>query len=108
MRRPALEVLFARAAQGRVFLLLLLGGMLLGLLTLLAEVLRRACRGAGAALEALCAALAGGLLLAGLFFSGDGLRLYAMLGLLLGAALSRAGGRLLADCGKKIFRVKQE
>ena len=32
MTRPTLETLFARAAQGRVFLLVAVGGVLLGLM----------------------------------------------------------------------------
>lgn len=108
MRRPALEVLFARAAQGQVFLLLLLGGAVLGLLTLPAGALYRRSRWMGLAAQALCVALAGGLLLGGMLLAGEGLRGYALLGLLLGMALSRAALQLLAGCVQKIFHPRQE
>ncbi|MBQ2954191.1 MAG: hypothetical protein IJE07_11735 [Clostridia bacterium] len=108
MKRPALEVLFARAAQGRTFMLLLAGGLALGLLTLLSSWLHRRARWLGIAADALCAAAMGGLLLGGTLLSGDGLRLYALLGVLLGAALSRAGAGLLADAAQEIFRRRQE
>lgn len=108
MRRPALEVLFARAAQGQAFLLMLGGGLALGLLTLLSGALHRRSRWLGVAGDALCAAAALGLLVGGTLLAGDGLRLYALLGVLLGAALSRAGAHMIMDAAQEILRRRQE
>ena len=97
MRMTALEALFARAEQGRIFLLLLPGGMALGALFTLGGRLRRYGRVLSWAADALCALLAAALMWAAAFLGGDGLRLYALLGLLLGAALWRAGIQPLLD-----------
>ena len=112
MRRPTLEVLFARAAQGRSFLWMTVGGLLLGALLTLAGRLQRRHAWLGRALDALTALLAAGMALAAAFLAGEGLRLYALLGLLLGGALWRAGVQPLIDAAvgamQKLFRNRQE
>ena len=112
MTRPALEMLFARAAQGRVFLLLTVGGMALGLLAAVGGWLHGRSRLLGAAADVLCALLGAGMLLGGMLLAGDGLRLYALLGLLLGALLFRAGVLPVAAAivrgGRKLFCRRQE
>lgn len=103
-----LEMLFARAAQGRAFLLLTAGGVLLGLLMQGAGLLHRLWKPAGMAADVLWALAAAGLTLYAAFLAGSGLRAYALLGLCVGLALYRAGllpllcgaGRLL----QKLFR----
>ncbi len=112
MKRTALEALFAREAQGRIFLLLLAGGLLLGAMLTLAGWLNRRCRPLGMAADVACALLAAGMALSAAFLAGDGLRLYALLGLLLGVALQRAGIQPLADAltatVQKLFCKRQE
>lgn len=86
-----LEVLFSQASQGQTFLLLTLCGAALALGVRLAGVLHRWKRGLGMAADLLCAfalALALGWIL---LRSGEGLRLYGLLGLCIGAALFTAG-----------------
>ena len=84
-----LEVLFAKASQGRTFLLMLLCGVAMGLAVQLAGFLHRASRPLGMAADLLCAAgLALGWIL---LFSGEGLRLYGLLGLCIGGAAYAAG-----------------
>ncbi len=86
-----LEVLFAQAHQGRTFLLMLLCGAAMGLLIQLSGFLHRANPFLGMAADLLCAAglaLALGWILLG---SGEGLRLYGLLGLCIGGALYAAG-----------------
>ena len=112
MKRAALEVLFARAGQGRCFLLLTAGGLLLGAAATLAGRLYRRGRLWGMAADGMTALLGAAMLLAALFLSGEGLRLYALLGLLLGAALWRSGVQPLLDALtgglQKLFRRRQE
>ena len=91
MTRPALETLFAQASQGRVFLLVTAGGVLLGLLVTAAGGLYRLWRPAGMAADALCAVLAAAMLMGAAFLAGDGLRGYALLGLMIGVLLFRTG-----------------
>lgn len=102
-----LELLFARAAQGRVFLLLTAGGAALGLLLQLAGLLHRWNRFAGMAADALWAFSAGALVLLTALYTGTGLRMYGLLGLLIGLALYRAGVyplvRGLAGLVQKMF-----
>jgi len=112
MTRSALEMLFARAAQGRIFLLVAACGVALGLLLTGAGALYRTSRAAGMAADLLCALLGAAAVLAAAFLSGDGLRLYALLGLLLGVLLCRAGlcplaGGILRGA-KKVFGKRQE
>ena len=88
-----LENLFAQAAQGRTFLLMCLCGLLLGGLLHLSRALRRWRPWLGNAVDGLAAVLLGALALGVLLASGGGLRGYALLGLLIGAALYQAGLR---------------
>lgn len=112
MTRPALETLFARAAQGQVFLLVTAGGVLLGLLLTGAGALYRLSRPFGMAADVLCALLMGAMLLGAAFLAGDGLRLYALLGLVIGILLWRTGLCPLAmglfGALQKLFRPRQE
>ena len=92
-----LENLFAQAAQGRTFLMMCVCGLLLGAMLHLSRALRRRRTWLGNAVDLLSAILLGGMALIVLLRAGDGLRGYALLGLLLGAALYQAGlSRLLA------------
>ncbi|MBR3762995.1 MAG: hypothetical protein IKK57_00395 [Clostridia bacterium] len=104
MKRTALEVLFARAEQGRFFLMLLPCGLLLGLLVTLGGRLQRRSRVLGMAVDASAALLAGAAAWGAAFLSGDGLRLYALLGLLLGAALWCSGLQPLLDALWRVVR----
>ena len=86
-----LEVLFAQAHQGRTFLLMLLCGAAMGGLIQLSGLMYRVKPLLGMAADMLCAAglaLALGWILMG---SGEGLRLYGLLGLCIGGALYAAG-----------------
>lgn len=86
-----LEVLFAQAHQGRTFLLMLLCGAVMGLLVHLTGYLHRFSPLWGGAADLL---LASGLALAlgwVLLQSGEGLRLYGLLGLCIGGALYASG-----------------
>lgn len=107
-----LEVLFARAAQGQAFLLLAAGGAALGGLLQLAGLLHRVWRPAGMAADVLCALGAALLLLWAAFVTGSGLRAYAVLGLLVGLALYRAGVQPMvrgaARMAQKLFVRRQE
>lgn len=86
-----LEVLFAQAAQGRTFLLMLLCGAALALGILLAGGLHRRCPALGHGADLLLA-LGTAITLADILLqSGAGIRLYALLGLCIGAALALAG-----------------
>ena len=101
MKRSALETLFARAAQGRVFLLMLPCGLLLGALLTLSGRLQKGEKGQnrplGLLLDALCALAAAALMLLAACLAGEGLRLYAPLGLLVGVMLYRNGVQPLLD-----------
>ncbi len=91
-----LEVLFAKATQGRTFLLLMLCGLAVGALVQLAGVLHRVNRFLGLAADLLCvvilAAAAAHILLA----SGEGLRLYGLLGLCIGGAAACAARKVIS------------
>ena len=97
-----LEVLFAQASQGRTFLLMVLCGAAMGLLVQLAGFLHGVNRFLGMAADLLCAlalALALGWILLG---SGEGLRLYGLLGLFIGGVLYAAGpGPVVGWIGRK-------
>lgn len=86
-----LEVLFSQAAQSRTFLMMLLCGAALALCVQLAGFLHRLNPLLGLGADLLCAmglmAAVGQILL----HSGEGLRLYGLLGLCIGAALYTAG-----------------
>ena len=86
-----LENLFAQAAQGRTFLLMCLCGLLLGMMLHLSRALRGLKPWLGNACDGIAAMLLGGMALGVLLSSGAGLRGYALLGLLVGAALYQAG-----------------
>lgn len=110
-----LENLFAQAAQGRTFLLMCVCGLLLGAMLHLSRALRGWRAWLGAAADILTALALGGMALAVMLVSGGGLRGYALLGLLLGAALYEAGlsraltalGRLLTRSAHFILRKKR-
>lgn len=112
-QRPAtLELLFARAAQGEAFLLLTAGGAAAGMLLQLAGAMHRVSRAAGMAADVVCALACAALLMLGVYRTGDGLRGYALLGLLTGLALYRAGVQPLTEGAarrlQKLFRRRQE
>lgn len=110
-RTGTLELLFARAAQGQTFLLMAAGGAALGVLLQAANLLHRRSRAAGAAADVLFALLAAALLMLSVRMGG-GLRGYALLGVLLGLALYRAGAEPLVtglmQVAKKLLPVRQE
>ena len=102
-----LEVLFAKAGQSRTFLAMVLLGAGMALLVHLSGRLHLRSTALGMAADLLIAVLlactVGQLLLAG----GEGLRLYALLGLCIGAGLYAAGvapaaNWLLRRCRRKI------
>lgn len=98
-----LEVLFAKADQGRTFLLLVLCGAGMGLLVQLAGFLHRVDRRLGMAADLLCAAALALALGHILLTTGEGLRLYGLLGLCTGGALYAAGpGPVVGWVGKLI------
>lgn len=86
-----IELLFAKASQGRTFLLMVLLGAALALVVQLAGFLHRKSTWMGLAADLLCAlGLALGMAQI-LLTSGEGLRLYGLLGLCIGAAVYAAG-----------------
>ena len=104
-----LENLFAQAAQGRTFLMMCACGLLLGAMLHLSRALRRKRPWLGNAVDLLAALLLGGVALIVLMSSGDGLRGYALLGLLLGAALYQAGlSRLLSALARPVYFLLQK
>ena len=86
-----LEVLFAKAGQVRTFLAMVLLGAGMALLIYLSGLLHRRSHHAGMAMDLLSAVLLTLLMGQILLHSGDGLRLYALLGLLIGGTLCAAG-----------------
>ncbi len=81
-----LELLFAQANQGRTFLLMALCGCLAGIAVSLAGCLHRRSKAAGFLADGIIALL---LTIAAAYIllnSGEGLRLYALLGLCIGGA----------------------
>ncbi len=86
-----LETLFARAGQERVFLLLTACGLALGALAQGTEWLRRRFRRAALFWDGLLVATALALVLLALLTGGEGLRAYALLGLIIGLLLYYAG-----------------
>ena len=81
-----LELLFAQANQGRTFLLMALCGCLAGIAVPLAGCLHRRSKAAGLLADGIIALL---LTIAAAYIllnSGEGLRLYALLGLCIGGA----------------------
>ena len=101
-----LEVLFSQAAQGRTFLLLTLCGAALALCVQAAGFLHRVSRWLGLGADLLCALGLAAALGEILLNSGEGLRLYGLLGLCIGAALYAAGIAPVAGwCLNHIFRL---
>jgi len=84
-----LELLFAQANQGRTFLLMALCGCLAGIAIPLAGCLHRRSKAAGCLADGVIALLLTVAATVILLHSGEGLRLYALLGLCIGGA---AGG----------------
>lgn len=91
-----LEVLFARAAQCRAFLLAAALGVAAGALVQSGSWLGRIRGWLGAAADALAAVFMGAALLASAYTGGEGLRFYSVLGLVIGLLLYTAGVRPLA------------
>ena len=86
-----IELLFAKASQGRTFLLMVLLGAALSLVVQLAGFLHRQKPWLGMAADLLCTVgLALGMVQI-LLTSGEGLRLYGLLGLCIGGAVYAAG-----------------
>lgn len=104
-----LEVLFAQAAQGRTFLLMLLCGTGLALAVHLCGFLHRANHWLGMAADLLCVlglALALGQILLG---SGEGLRLYGLLGLCIGGTLYAGGlAPAVGWIGRRLTKARQQ
>ncbi len=86
-----IELLFAKASQGRTFLLMVLCGAVCALGVQLAGSLHRRGRLPGMAADALCVIALTLALCRILLQSGEGLRLYGLLGLCIGGALYAAG-----------------
>jgi len=99
-----LEVLFAAAGQRRTFLLMGLLGVALALLVHLGGSLHRVSRPLGMVADLLTAA---GFVLAAAWIilgSGEGLRLYGLLGLCIGAALYLGGMAPAVEWAGKVSR----
>ncbi len=102
-----LEVLFARQAQGEAFLLMAALGLALGALLQGAGAVNRHHRLLGMAADLLIAVLLTAAILVIALMTGTGLRLYALLGLCIGAALYLAGiGRSLRWLWQKMPRQR--
>lgn len=103
-----LENLFAQAAQGRTFLMMCVCGLALGAMLQLSRALRRRRAWMGNLCDAAAAVLLGGMALGVMLLSGGGLRGYALLGLLIGAALYQAGlSRVVSAVGGWLARAVQ-
>lgn len=103
-----LEVLFAKASQGRTFLLMLLCGAAMALLVHLCDFLHRVSRWAGMAADLLCAFALAAALGWILLRSGEGLRLYGLLGGCIGAALYAAGiAPMVGWIGRRLTKARQ-
>lgn len=81
-----LELLFAQANQARTFLLMALCGCLAGIAVPLAGRLHRRYKAAGFLADGVIALLITAAAACILLHSGEGLRLYALLGLCIGGA----------------------
>ena len=107
-----LELLFAQAAQVRTFLLLTQCGALLGALIFLGGVLRRCHPWLGGGCDLLCACVLAAACGQILLRSGEGLRLYGLLGLCIGGAAACAlcawGERLWGDLRQRILPPKEK
>ena len=101
-----MELLFARAGQGRMFLWLFIGGMTCGVMAHAGDLLRRRHFWLAIASDALTALCAAGMLLCALALTGSGLRGYALAGLCLGFAAYQAGlKQVLSAIGRRISRT---
>ena len=104
-----LEVLFAQASQGHTFLLMVLCGSAMGLGVQLAGFLHHWKSWVGMAADLLCTFLLALVLGWIILYSGEGLRLYGLLGLCIGAALYAAGiGPVVRGLGKIITHRQQK
>lgn len=90
-----LEVLFARAGQSAAFLRMCVCGLLLGAALQLSGWLHRRRPWLGNVWDAVWSALLTLAVMAVMLLSGGGVRLYGLLGLILGAAVYGAGFRRL-------------
>lgn len=99
-----LETLFARAGQTQAFLCLAGCGFLLGALWHLCGLLHPAHPALGAAADLGCCALLGMMLWWDLLIFGDGVRLYGLLGLMLGALMYLAGLRPVVNACLRLMR----
>lgn len=100
-----LEVLFAQQEQAATFLRMVLLGAAFALCFTISGVWRRK-RALSDAADVMAAMLLMGAALLVLLHSGEGMRLYALLGLLLGAALYEAGlRRILIWMGKQLKKI---
>lgn len=99
-----LELLFAQAGQVRTFLLLTQCGALLGVLICLGGALRRLRPWLGAAMDVLSGFLLAAACGQVLLCSGEGLRLYGLLGLCIGGAASCALLSWAAQLGMGLWR----
>lgn len=100
-----LEVLFAQQEQAATFLRMVLLGAAFALCVGICGVPRRR-RGVSGVAEVVAAMLLTGAAMLVLLRSGEGLRLYALLGLLLGAALYETGlRRILRWLGKGLKKT---
>lgn len=101
-----IELLFTQSHQLRTFLLMLLTGAASGLAIHLAGLLHRRSRLLGMAADLLYAFALAGALGWILLASGEGLRLYGLLGLCIGGVLYSAGARpLLTWCARQMTRL---
>lgn len=99
-----LENLFAQAAQGRTFLLMCACGLPLGAMLHLSRALRGWKPWLGAVADAAATILLAGLVLRVMLDSDGSLRGYALLGLLLGAAIYGAGMSHAIDALGRLLR----
>lgn len=100
-----LEVLFAQQGQAETFLRMVLLGAAFALALTLGGAWRHR-HGLSDAADVLCALMLTFLALLVLIHSGEGLRLYALLGLLLGAVLWETGiRRIFRWIGKRLKKI---
>ncbi len=100
-----MEALFAQAHQGRTFLLMALAGAALALGVQLSGLMHRRNRPLGLAADLLLAAGIALALCRIVLHSGEGLRGYGLLGLLIGATLYAWGiGPLVRWAGRMVCR----
>ena len=104
-----LETLFAHAVQKEIFLLALRWGVALGAVGQGLNWLRRCMPALRWMCDVLLAASGAAMLLGVTLHSGDGVRLYALLGMLLGVLLYTAGaGRVLEAAGRSLHKIYEK